>query len=171
MEKEIWRPIKGYEGLYEVSNLGRVRSLPNKTHKEVKYLKDHIDRFGYCKVVLFKDNKISNFQVHRLVAEAFIPNPNNLSCVNHKDECKNNNVWTNLEYCTVAYNNTYNGRAKKSGEKHSKPVKQLTKDGILVTIWKNEYEAGKNGFNAKDINACCNKKRNSHKGYLWEFEN
>ena len=115
---EEWRDIKGYEGKYQVSNLGRVRSLNfNKTGKikELSYAK----RRGYLGVTLFKDKKPKTFAVHRLVAEMFIPNPNNYPQVNHKDENKLNNNVENLEWCTVLYNNCYGTRLKKVSEKNS----------------------------------------------------
>lgn len=98
---EIWRDIKGYENLYQVSNLGNVRSL--KTNKNLYYSKSR----RYLRVGLFKDKKRSCFSIHRLVAEAFIPNPNNYPCVNHKDCNGNNNKVDNLEWCTYKQNNNY----------------------------------------------------------------
>ena len=101
---EEFRDIKGYEGKYQISNFGRVKSL--------KYGKERIrnvckDRHGYLTINLYKEGKVKNFRVHRLVAEAFISNPNNYPCVNHKDENPTNNYVDNLERCTVKYNNTY----------------------------------------------------------------
>ena len=83
---EIWEPVKGYEGLYEVSNLGRVKSLNYKRTKQEKILKPNITKANYQQVHLCKDKKIKILYIHRLVAETFIPNPNNYPCVNHKDE-------------------------------------------------------------------------------------
>ena len=105
--KEVWKDIKDYEGLYQVSNLGRIKSLSrfhytgwgkNKGYiKKEKILKPRYDKKGYQMVVLYKNGIGKNFKVHRLVAEAFIPNPNNLPQINHKDEIKRNNIFTNLE--------------------------------------------------------------------------
>jgi len=99
--KEIWKDIKGYEKLYQVSNLGNIKSL--KTGKNLYYSKSK----RYLRVGLFKDKKRKGFSIHRLVAEAFIPNPNNYPCVNHKDCNGNNNRVDNLEWCTYKQNNDY----------------------------------------------------------------
>ena len=110
MKKEYWKPVVGYEGLYEVSNLGRVKSL--KFGKE-RILKPQKDTSGYLCVTLCKNNNQCQFKVHRLVAEAFIPNPNNLPQTNHKDECKTNNIASNLEWCDRKYNVNYGTRTKR----------------------------------------------------------
>ena len=102
--EEIWKPIKGYESLYEVSNLGRVKSL--KWGKE-RILRTDKSNNGYLRVVLCKDGKKKKYLVHRLVCESFLPNSNNLPEVNHKDENKTNNKVDNLEWCDRTYNNRY----------------------------------------------------------------
>lgn len=111
---EIWKPIKGYEGLYEVSNFGRVRSLDHivKSKGGTRMVKGRIIQSrsktnGYMRVNLWKDNVANTFLVHRLVAEAFLDNPNNYTEVNHKDENKQNNKDSNLEWCTHQYNMVY----------------------------------------------------------------
>ena len=116
MEEEVWKPIKDYEGLYEISNLGRVKSLNYRGTGKGKILKNIKDRKGYLKVCLTKNGRHKIFRVHRLVAEAFIPNPNNYPIVNHKDEVPSNNCVDNLEWCTYAYNNTYNNRHERAGD-------------------------------------------------------
>lgn len=127
--EEIWKDIEGYEGLYQVSNLGKVKSLNyNKTAKS-ELLKLRKNTNGYTRVVLYKNRKAKDYQVHRLVAEAFIPNPNNYPIINHKDENKTNNRVDNLEWCTYLYNNTYGTtieRAveKRKGYKHSKEARE-----------------------------------------------
>lgn len=116
-ELEEWRYVVGFED-YMVSNLGNVKSLNYmKTHKE-KLLKQQIDKDGYHTVCIKQVPR----KVHRLVAQAFIPNPNSLPLVNHKDEDKGNNKVPNLEWCTYKYNNTYNDRAIKSGKKNKKSL-------------------------------------------------
>lgn len=114
---EIWKDISGYEGLYQVSNLGRVRSLNYNHTGEIKLLKQGTYKKGHKCVSLFKNKKGKTYSVHRLVAIAFIPNPNNLPIINHKDEDPSNNNVNNLEWCTVAYNNTYGTARKRAGEK------------------------------------------------------
>ena len=114
--KEIWKDISGYEGLYQVSNLGDVRSLNYRRNGELKLLKQATNKQGYKQISLYKNGKIKTYKVHRLVAIAFIPNPNNLPVVNHKDENPSNNNVNNLEWCTVAYNNTYGTRTKRASE-------------------------------------------------------
>ncbi len=111
--KEIWKDIPNYENLYQISNLGRVRSLHNR-YKNKQYLKPCANSKGYLLVSLCKNHIQKAFNIHRLVAEAFIPNPNNYPCINHIDENKENNIFTNLEWCTYQYNNTYGHRIEKS---------------------------------------------------------
>lgn len=106
---EIWKDIQGYENKYQVSNQGRVRALHYRGTNNIKlvYIKR---RKGYCQVSLWKNSSRKMFLVHRLVAQAFIPNPKNLPQVNHKDENKCNNCVNNLEWCDQAYNNKYGTR-------------------------------------------------------------
>lgn len=111
--EEIWKPILNFEGLYEVSNLGRIRSLGNYTHKGTHIKKPTKTEKGYLKIQLYKDGKRFSFRVHRIVAEAFISNPNNLPEVNHKDENKLNNSVANLEWCDHVYNQRYGTRNQR----------------------------------------------------------
>ena len=99
--KEIWKNIPEYVGIYEISNLGNIRSVYNNN----KPLKLSIGKNKYVTVSLYKNKIGKTFNVHRLVAQVFIPNPNNLPCVNHKDENRSNNCVDNLEWCTYLYNN------------------------------------------------------------------
>ncbi len=118
---EKWKEIRGYEGLYEVSNSGLVRSLKRSTTSG-KVLRQNKDKYGYYRVCLSKDNIPKTYIVHRLVAEAFIDNPDNLPCINHKNEIKTDNRSENLEWCTVAYNNSYNDRHMKIGALRRVPI-------------------------------------------------
>ena len=104
---EIWKDIKDYEGLYQISNYGRVKSLGNSQKRKEKILKPEYSNKDYACVHLRKDGKNKKYRIHRLVAEAFMPNPDNLPCVNHKDENKLNNKVENLEWCTHLYNCHY----------------------------------------------------------------
>lgn len=110
MKDELWSDIKGYEGIYQVSNYGRVKSI-----KRGIILKT-FERKGYPAVTLSKDGIGRSYSVHRLVGEAFIPNPDNLPYINHKDETRNNNQVSNLEWCTALYNNTYGTKLKRSSD-------------------------------------------------------
>ena len=110
MENEIWKDIDGYKGLYQVSNLGRVKSLH---HNKEKILKGSYTKEGYHLISLSKEGTQKRYLVHRLVATAFIPNLYKLECVNHKDENPRNNNVDNLEWCTKAYNNCYGTRLER----------------------------------------------------------
>ena len=167
--KEIWKDIKDYEGLYMVSNWGRVKSI--KFGKE-RILKPVTNSSGYLSVKLCKDGKVKAFTVHRLVAEAFLPNPDNLPCVNHKDENKQNNNVSNLEWCNCKYNINYGTGIERRSKKKSKPVLQYTLDGEFVREWESATQAEKEGgFNNGHIIAVCGGKRNNHKGYIWRYKN
>ena len=115
---ENWKPVKGYDELYEVSDIGRVRSLCAKQSMYLRILTQHIDKYGYLSVRLFYEGRRKRFSVHRLVAQAFIPNPNNLPQVNHKDEDKTNNAAGNLEWCDAKYNCNYGTRNHRMGMAH-----------------------------------------------------
>lgn len=174
--KEVWKDIKDYEGLYQVSNLGRIKSLSrfhytgwgkNKGYiKKEKILKPRYDKKGYQMVVLYKNGIGKNFKVHRLVAEAFIPNPNNLPQINHKDEIKRNNIFTNLDWCDCKYNNNY-GNHKTFG---NKKVIMLDKNNNKINIFDSINEASKKtNIIATSIGKCCNKKQKTAGGYVWEY--
>ena len=105
--KEIWKDIEGYEGLYQISNYGVVKSLKKyagKSLRKEKILKTYKDKDGYIKVILCKNSKTRFLSIHRLLAEVFIPNPDNLPQINHKDENPLNNKVDNLEWCTQQHN-------------------------------------------------------------------
>ena len=163
--EEVWKDINGYEDLYQVSNLGRVKSL-NYIHSGTeKILSPKTNNNGYLSVLLSKNCVKKMYLVHRLVAQAFILNPNSLPQVNHINENKTDNRVVNLEWCTASYNINYGNRIKKT----SRPVKQLTLDGTLVAIWPSAQEAQRNGFNQSTICKCCIGLINKHKGYKWQY--
>lgn len=182
---EIWKDIKGYEGLYQVSNFGRVKSLERikngrKTLNEEysslpvkeRILKPSITNSGYLQVVLFKNNVGTTCKIHRLVAEAFLPNPNNYPCVNHKNCIKTDDTVENLEWCDYQYNNTYADRMDKIKQKLSKPVLQYDLDGNFIKEWNSPLEASITLFGKKvfSIYECCNGKRKSAGGYIWKYK-
>lgn len=167
MDKEIWKDIAGYEKMYQVSNLGRVRSLDRYSWNGYKYwlqkgkiLKPCQQKSGYLNVDLSNGHSKSHKdRVHRLVAQAFISNPNNYPQVNHKDEDKSNNKVENLEWCTAKYNLNYGHHNKKAantrmkndfekiairnGRMVSKPVIQLTLDGKIIKYYNSQSEAAR----------------------------
>ena len=169
MENEIWKDIEGYEGLYQVSNQGRVRSLNYRKTGKTQVLKPGLSGNGYLNVQLVKNNKIKHVLVHRLVALAFIPNPDNKPQINHKSEDKTLNTVENIEWATAKENINWGTRNKKVANKLSKPIAQKKLDGTIVKIWPSVNEAGRNGFEQANICDCCNGKRKTHKGYLWAF--
>lgn len=183
MKKEYWRPILNYEDLYEVSNFGRVRSLDtyrkskNGTVRFCKgrILKPFTNTSGYLQVDLFKNGKKKFHLVHRLVVEAFLPNPDNLPEVNHKDENKLNNNVENLEFCDRKYNNTYGTRIKRVAEKNtngkiSKKVLQYDLEGNFIREWASTRECGRNGYEQSSVAACCRGKLKTHKDSIWKYK-
>lgn len=179
---EEWKNIKGFEGVYQVSNLGRVKSLPRHVKREndkgyflkEKILKQNFHTGGYLKVTFSKNGKITNKFVHRLVGEAFIPNPNNLPQINHKDEDKSNNGISNLEWCDNQYNNVYGTKIKRQKkseylQKLMNPIKGTNLETGEVLIFDSVNEASKHGFVRRGIRDCLDGKNKQHHGYRWEY--
>lgn len=167
MKKELWKDIKDYEGHYQVSNLSRVKSI--KFGKE-RILKPVTDRHGYLLVGLWKNNKQKTYKVHRLVAEAFIDNPDNLPQVNHKDENPLNNNVNNLEWCNSKYNCNFGTRIERISKRRSKTVLQYDLEGNFIREWKSSAECGRNGFNQGHVAACCQGKLKKHKDSIWRYK-
>lgn len=174
--EEIWKDIAGYEGLYQVSNLGNVKSFFDNNGKR----RDHIlsggnDTDGYKLVLLYKDKKRSTKRVHRLVAEAFLPNPDNLPQVNHKDEDKSNNCVDNLEYCSLLYNIRYGTGIYRHGLKIKGKYNNPKSSKKVVCIetgitYPSAAEAGRqlNIASTHIIRAIRNKNRTAGK-YHWDY--
>lgn len=193
--EEIWKDIEGYEGYYQVSNLGNVKGLARKINNgkgvlvKKESMLNHINsRDGYLYVALSKNNKERKFSVHRLVAKAFIPNPNNLPEVNHKDEVKTNNFVfvnedgtvdydkSNLEWCTRKYNVNYGTARKRLVETRTVnnsygaeiPVNQFDLNGNFIKRYKSMRSAAREtGLAEPLIEACCNGKRNKCGGFVF----
>lgn len=172
--QEIWKDVPGFEGLYQVSSLGRIKSF-NKSTKfhgmNFHYLTPTIANHGYGEVTFYdKDKKRHKTTVHRLVATLFIDNPNNYPCINHKDENKLNNCVDNLEWCTYKHNNNYGTARMRTIITKSRPVSQYTLDGFWIATYMSAQTAA-NLLKCSDsiIRDCCNGKLNTAHGYLWEW--
>lgn len=175
---EIWKDAIGFEGLYQISNYGRARSISHAVNCNTgmrvvrgKILKP-VDRGnGYAFVTFGKDGKQFNISLHRMVARIFIPNPLNLPEVNHIDRNPMNARADNLEWCDRKYNNNYAGRAWRSARKRIRAVSQYDLDGKSIKRYLSLSEAAKaSGVSAGNISNCCKKKRCTAGGYRWESE-
>ena len=168
---EVWKEIDGYIGKYEVSNLGRVRSLNYKRSGLPRELKYEMNSKGYYCVDLCKNGKRKKYKVSRLVASAFVENTHGLPEVNHKDEDKMNNRADNLEWCDRVSNNNYGTRINKAAKAHQKPIVQYTKDGDFIAKWEGAKEVEKSlGISDGSIWLCCNNKRRTAGGFVWRYE-
>lgn len=174
-EQEIWKDVVGWEGLYQVSNLGRIRTLPkihNSIHPYIakeKILKFFPNKDGYWLVDLVKDRKKTRFQVHRLVALAFIPNPQNKPEVNHINEIKTDNRIENLEWATRTENNNHGTRNKRTGDANSKRVYQYDLQGNYICEYPStKVAAWALGVSVSLISACCCGRVNSTRGFVFK---
>lgn len=157
------KDIIGYEGKYAITEDGKVWSYQSK-----RFLATSTHRNGYLKVSLWKDNKQKTFFIHRLVAEAFIPNPNNLPQVNHKDEDKtNNNIW-NLEWCDREYNMNYGTMRERSTRNKAKAVR-CVETGIVY--WCSAEAERQTGIWLSHICDACKNSKHTAGGYHWEYAN
>ena len=181
---EIWKPISGYEGFYEVSNLGRIRSLERivecsdgrKRKIKDRTLKGSSYSGGYSGVTLHKDGCAKFVNIHRIVAEAFVPNPLEKEEVNHKDENPSNNHASNLEWVTCKENINYGTRTERARkaivEAQGRAVRQLSIDGELVA----EYESlsaacNATGTHVSNITKCAKGVYKTAGGYIWKYKN
>lgn len=181
-ESEVWKDVLGYEGLYQVSNKGNVYSVERVSSQGKKcggrILKLGYNRGGYLKVNLYKDGKMKTKIVHRLVAEAFIPNPNNYPEINHIDEVKDNNNIENLEWCTSKYNSNHGTR----NERARKKVRAVNIKTGEVLSFNSTVEAGRKGYDQGGVSSACRGAyKNSrtkeligdgrtYKGHIWYYE-
>jgi len=174
---EYWKDIEGYEGNYQVSSTGKIRSVQRivKRGNNFKPVCERLLRYrvnkGYAYVVLSLRGKTRTVWIHKVVASTFIPNPNNFPCVNHKDENKLNNCVENLEWCTWSYNNSYNDLRIRASISKRKPIIQYTKDNEFIREWSYAKEASDSlGINKRAIYACCNGSIKSSGGYIWKWK-
>lgn len=173
MRKEVWKDIRGYEGLYQVSNHGRVKSLGNKKTRKEKLLKASKDGAGYLMIWLYKEGKALSKTVHRLVAIAFVNGYKDGLHVNHIDECKINNKASNLEWVTQMQNNNHGTHNKKLSVANGKPIIQYDLEGNEIARFHGAREASRQtGIANSNICNCCNCDKNySHAGgYIWRYE-
>lgn len=173
MMNEIWKDINGYEELYQVSNFGNVKSLNYRNTDEEKILKNRKDKGGYLRVFLCKNKKRKYYLIHRLVALAFIPNPDNKPCIDHINTDRTDNRVCNLQWCSHKENsnnpNTKNKVMSYSNYK-SKPIIQFSKDGELIRKWDCIRDVQREmGINNASISECCNGKRKTAGGYIWRY--
>lgn len=163
--EEIWKDIPGFEDGYMISNLGRVYSKYTKKIRKTQFAR------GYEGITLKRDGKQHCLFVHRLVAETFIPNPNNLPIVNHKDENPMNNCVDNLEWCTYSYNNSYNGIAKRKSEKFQKKVYVYDKEGNLEREYSSIREAERDiKGSSGSISMACRGLNYTYQNKVWSYE-
>lgn len=193
-DDEEWRDVVGYEGLYQVSNKGRVRSLNYRQKNETHIIRLCLNNKGYLMAGLTKDGHLKTIVVHRLVAKAFIPNPNKLPQINHKDEVKTNNTVDNLEWCTNKYNHDYGTHNERVGlsntgkkrsqesiknykkcqdykrDNYAKRILQYDLNGILIKEWRCAFDIEKDlGLSQNNIRTCCNYKAKTCGGFIWRY--
>ena len=150
---------------YQVSNFGNIKNI-----KKNVLMSTYLKKNGYTVVKLSKEGKAFECKVHRLVATAFIDNPNNLPFVNHKDEIKSNNYFDNLEWCDSIYNNNYGTRSKRQSEKMKVSVKQYSLNNVFIQEYPSVKEAGENTNNNPDnISNCLSGRTKTSGGYIWQY--
>lgn len=180
-ESENWKDVVGYEGLYKVSDKGNVYSIgrigaPGRK-RGGRILKPGYDKDGYLRVYLCKNGKRKTRFIHRLVAGVFLPNPNGLQQVNHRDEVKDNNNVENLEWCTREYNNNYGTRT----ERISKKVRAVNVETGEVITFNSTQEAGRKGYHSSAVSAACRELYKAgtgklvgdgctYKGFRWSYD-
>lgn len=189
LENEAWLPVVGYENLYEVSDMGRVRSLDRMKSNSIcsykhkgRVLRPGANRQGYHSVILCISNNVEKTaSVHRLVSIAFIPNPENKRCVNHKNGIKHDNRVENLEWNTHSENNkhAYDVLNKKhcspgsiyKGSNHyaSKPVVQISLIGEFIMNYESSCGTSKYGFSPSSVSKCCKSINKYHGGFKWMY--
>ena len=170
---EIWKDVVGYEGLYQVSNYGRVKSLERKINNRIyeeRIISQEKSKDGYLRVDLHKDGNRKHKKVHRLVAQSFLEDYQESKCINHKDENKHNNFLNNLEICDYSYNINYGSRNKKVSEKLSKKINQYDLDGNFIKTWDSMTQINKEtGICLSNIFLCCRNKIKNCNGFIFKY--
>ena len=178
MKNEIWRDVVGYEGCYQVSSMGRVKSLERKVKhwcggeriQKERILKPKTDRYGYLIVGLYAAGKRKMLRVHRLVCQTFHENPGNKPQINHINEIKTDNRARNLEWATARENSNFGTRNERMAKTKSKPVGQYTLGGELVKIWPSAMEAQRQtGFSRGNICKAANGNYKTAYGFIWKY--
>ena len=181
--QEEWRDVVGYEGYYQVSNLGNVKRMTSVVRSCLKHLngfktvKEHNMKLNltnkYLSVCLHKNGVLKYKRVHRLVAEAFIPNPQNLEQINHKDENKLNNCADNLEWCSCKYNQNYGTRKEKREHSQVKEIQKIdpNTNKVLETYFSLMNAAKMNGLSFRAISRCATGKSKTSGGFIWKYTN
>jgi len=168
LPNEVWRSVYKFEGLYQVSNYGRIRAIENNI--PIRIVKQCVDSNGYYSVSLRKDGKQKAVRVHRLVALAFVKGYSPALVVNHKDENKLNNNFNNLEWVTVEYNNRYGEKPMICGRKSQKQVLKMSLDGNPISIYESVNSAAASvGISRTNITECCHGRQKTAGGYMWKF--
>ena len=167
---EEWRDVAGYEGLYQVSSEGRVKSLERKGCKRERILKPGVRSKGYLFVVLCAGGKSRMFSVHRLVCQAFHDNPENKLDVNHMNENKTDNRACNLEWSTRKENCNHGTRNVRMAIAKSRPIAQYTLNGKLLKVWPSTAEVERRaGFDHSAISKAANGNRKTAYGFRWKY--
>ena len=171
--EEQWKDIKDFEGLYQISNWGKVKSFIKYKGTNERILKPRKVANGYLQISLSKDEKVFQKLVHRLVAEAFIPNEDLFKTqINHINEVKTDNKSENLEWVSPKENSNYGTRNERVAKAQSKEVIQFNLDGTFVKEWPSTMEVQRElGFAQTNISKCCLGKRKQAYGFIWKYKN
>lgn len=167
-----WREIKGFDGRYFISSTGIIKSVKRKGRKQEKIMKQELMKKGYLRCKLTKNGVQFKIMVHRMVAESFVPNPENKPFVNHINEVKNDNRVENLEWVTAKENCNHGtaierGVLKRRNRNGAIPVSQISLDGQIIKLWTSATEAQRNGYSQSAISRCIRGIIDSYKGFKW----